>query len=55
MITSLGDIVEQHAETFPDKAAIIQEGVTWTYRDLRELSRRAAQGLLEAGVGEQER
>ena len=27
MITSLGDIVEQHAETFPDKAAIIiQEG-----------------------------
>ena len=55
MITSLGDIVEQHAEAFPDKAAIIQEGVTWTYRDLRELSRRAAQGLLEAGVGEQER
>ncbi len=55
MITSLGDIVEQHAETFPDKPAIIQEGVTWTYRDLRELSRRAAQGLLEAGVGEQER
>ena len=55
MITSLGDIVEQHAENFPDKAAIIQEGVTWTYRDLRELSRRAAQGLLEAGVGEQER
>ena len=55
MITSLGDIVEQHAETFPDKAAIIQEGVTWTYRDLRELSRRAAQGLLDARVGEQER
>ena len=55
MIKSLGDIVEQHAETFPDKAAIIQEGVTWTYRDLRELSRRAAQGLLDSRVGEQDR
>lgn len=55
MITSLGDIVEQHAEAFPDKAAIIQEGVTWTYQNLRELSRRAAQGLLDAGVDGQER
>ena len=55
MIKSLGDIVEQHAETFPDKVAIIQEGASWTYRDLRDLSRRAAQGLLHAGVEQQNR
>lgn len=55
MITSLGDIVEQHAQSFPEKPALIQEDLVWTYRDLRDLSRRAAQGFLEAGVNEQDR
>jgi len=55
MITSLGDIVEQHAESFPDKPALIQEDAVWTYRDLRDLSRSAAQGFLAAGVHAQDR
>ena len=55
MIRSLGGVVEVHARERGSKAALIQGDRTWTYEELRDDSRRAAQALLSAGVNPQQR
>lgn len=55
MIRSLGDVVEVHAVERGDKAALIQGDRTWTYTELRDEARQAAQAMLAAGVAPQQR
>ncbi len=55
MITTLGDIVEQHAAERGDKPAMIQDDLVWTYTEMRDMSRQAAQAMLAAGVTPQRR
>ena len=54
-ITSLADITRVHAESQPDKVAMIFEGREWTYGDLDRESNQVANALLAAGVGPQDR
>ena len=54
-ITSLADITRVHAESQPDKLAMIFEGREWTYGDLDRESNQVANALLAAGVGPQDR
>ncbi len=47
---TLGDVLRRTAQRVPDKAAIVFDGVTWTYRELDAICNRAANGLLARGV-----
>lgn len=48
---TLPEIVDEHAVDAPDKVAVVDDHVRWTYGELRDLSLRAAQLLLDLGVG----
>jgi long-chain acyl-CoA synthetase len=48
--TSLGRLIDQAAERFPNNPAIIYNHETWTYRDLRARVNRLAGGLARLGV-----
>lgn len=49
------DLLETPARVNPDKAAIIFEGVTTTYRELEEGANRVANALIEMGLEEGDR
>ena len=46
----IADLIREQARRNPDRAAVIFEGRTFTYRDMNERSNRAAQALLSLGV-----
>jgi len=54
-ITNLAGIIRVHGEALGDTAALILGDRSLSWSELHDRSARAAQGLLAAGVGEQER
>ncbi len=54
-ITSIADIVRVHGAGRPDRVALIQDDRRVSWAELYERSKRVAQALADAGVGEQDR
>ena len=54
-ITNLAGVIRVHGEAQGDETALILGDRSLSWSELRDRSARAAQGLLAAGVGEQER
>ena len=48
---TLDQMLDAAAEEFPDRAYVVTDGRSYTYRDVREWSVRIARGLVSAGVG----
>lgn len=56
-IDTLGVLTSEHARTHPDAPAMtyVNDGRSWTFAELDREANRVANGLLEAGVGVQDR
>ena len=52
---TLGDVLENAAEVFKDREALIFEGKRWTYEELNNETNRVAKGLIALGVTPGER
>lgn len=57
--TTIGDLLDRQAETFPDREAVVYSGypefggaldIRWTYREYRERAQAVAKGLLSLGL-----
>jgi len=52
---NLATMVHESARSDPDKPALLHDGTRMTYRELDDLSDRAAAGLQAAGIGRGDR
>lgn len=52
----LRSLIDRHAETCPDRVFVrFEDGTEWTFAELRERTRRVADGLVRMGVGKEDR
>lgn len=50
-VTTLGDLLDQHAAAHPDREAVVFPTERYTYRDLADRAAAVSRGLLALGVG----